>query len=289
MNLDSFLSDGLPAAGAAILGGLLSAALSWLYARRTIPQSHRVAVIGFPKAGKTSLIVALFAFYFRKGVRGASILPRGEETIRRVNTHIAEMEAGRGVSPTRDQDLFAFRAEVQRRSALPILERRYKLEIGDFPGEHSEEFISSDQPWLHNTNYFEWAMGADAFLFVVEAPKAMTDESDYVAVQKSAFRAAWQRIQEHHIDGARSLRRKTAVLVYTKADAVLDINATAGTRTRELERLKSKLDEKFADLIQYFRQTTPRFKTVLTSVVAKDSDERVGVDVVAQLILPGPQ
>lgn len=289
MNLENLFSDGLLGVALATLGALLSAAVSWVYARRTIPRSHRVAVIGFPQAGKTSLIVALFAFYFRRGIRGASILPRGEETIRRVNTHIAEMESGRGVSPTRDQDLFAFRAEVHRSSPLPFLKRRYKLEIGDFPGEQSEDFINSPQPWLHNTNYFEWAMGADAYLFVLDAPKAMSEESEYVATQKSAFRAAWQRIQEHHIDGARSLRGKTAILVYTKADVLVDLSYPTATRDKDLARLKARLDDRFSDLIQYFKQATPRFRTVLTSVLAKDSDERVGVHEVAELILPRQQ
>jgi hypothetical protein len=271
---------------ATILGSLLSATLAWLYTKRKIPQSHRVAVIGFPQAGKTSLIVSIFAFYFRHGVTGATILPRGEETIRRVNMHIAEMESGRGVSSTRDQDLFAYRAEVLRKSLIPFFDSRYKLEMGDFPGEQSEDFVLSDEPWLHNTNYFEWAMGADTFLFVIEAPKAIMNELDYVAAQKSAFRAAWQRIQEHHIDGARSLRRKATILVYTKADVLLDVRMLKKDRMFALEELKMKLDIMFADLINYMCQSAPRFRTVLTSVVARNLEERVGVEEVARLILP---
>ena len=58
MNLENLFSDGLLGVALATLGALLSAAVSWVYARRTIPRSHRVAVIGFPQAGKTSLIVA---------------------------------------------------------------------------------------------------------------------------------------------------------------------------------------------------------------------------------------
>ncbi|MDG4562468.1 MAG: 50S ribosome-binding GTPase [Candidatus Competibacter sp.] len=286
MSIDSLSLDSLITAISVAFGALLSAFASWVFARRTIPRSHRVAVIGFPQAGKTSLIVALFAHYFRRGVRGALILPRGEETIRRVNSLIAEVESGKGITPTTDQDLFAFRAEVNQRSALDLLSRRYKLEIGDFPGEYSEEFIASSQPWLHNTNYFEWAIGADAFLFVIDSKKALENKDNYVATQKSAFRAAWQRIREHHIDGARRLHGKSAVLVFTKADLVSDTSWTGSMKDQELERLNRRLDGLFADLIEYFRREIPRFRTVVTSVVSGDSDERVGVDVVATLILP---
>jgi predicted YcjX-like family ATPase len=268
------------------LGALLSAIASWIFARRTIPRSHRVAVIGFPQAGKTSLIVSVFAYYFRRGVRGAAIIPRGEETIRRVNMHMAEMESGKGVSPTRDQDLFAFRAEIHRRSVIPLLESRYKLEIGDFPGEQSEEFIESKHPWLHNTNYFEWAMGADAFIFVVDAAKVINFGPEYVSHQKSAFRAAIQRIEESHIDGKRGLKDKSAVLVYSKADVVLELAQKGSLRDYQAKQLKSSLDEQFRDLIEYFQRSIPTFKTVVTSVLDTDSERRLGIDEVANLILP---
>lgn len=267
-----------------ILIAIASALVSWLLGRRSIPRSHRVAVIGFPQAGKTSLIVALFAYYFRASVQGAQILPRGEETIHRVNKHIAEMDSGKGVSPTRDQDLFAFRAEVLRRSAIAILERRYKLEIGDFPGEHSEEFITSEQPWLHNTSYFEWAMSADVFIFVVDASKAWIEGDEYISKQKGAFRAALQRIEEHHIDGVRRLRKMVAMLVYTKADVLIDLSDGRGVR--DCVVLKNELDRRFEDLRDYFKQSFPRFETVLTSVYGADALRREGIRRVAELTVP---
>ena len=275
-------------------GIFLSAAASYILARRSILRSYRVAVIGFPQVGKTSLITALFAYLFKRGIRGASIVPRGEETITRINAHIAEMESGKGVAPTRDQDVFAYRAEVQSRSKFGLLPTKYKLEIGDFPGEQSEAFIESDQPWLHNTKYFQWAMGADAFLFVVDSSQCNGfDTVEYVAHQQSAFRAAWQRLADHHIDGGSSLRNKAVILVYTKADRILDgpphrfgAGAVPETLEDRTKKLHDFLDETFADFIYYVRRDAPKFKTVLTSVVKKQSLERIGIPEVADYMLP---
>ena len=266
----------------ALAGAILSMVVSWIFARKNIPRSYRVAVVGFPQAGKTSLITALFAYLFRNGIRGASIVARGEETITRINAHIADMESGVGVAPTRDQDLFAYRAEAQFRSVIAFLSTRYKLEIGDFPGEQTQAFVESENPWLHNTNYFQWAMGADAFIFVVDSEKAIANRDNYVAKQKSAFRAAWQRIQEHHIDGSIRLSRKPVILVYSKADKELGIFFTE----KNVEKFQSELDEKFADLIDYFRQDAKRFQTVLISVVLENRSERLGIAKLASYVLP---
>src|ERR1044072_2524860 len=36
--------------------------------------------------------------------------------------------------------------------------------------------------------------------------------------EKSALRAAWQRIREHHLDAASNISEKSLLLVFTKAD-----------------------------------------------------------------------
>ena len=72
---------------------------------------------------------------------------------------------------------------------------------------------------------------------------------------------------------------RQSVNVFTKADLVSDTSWTGSMKDQELERLNRRLDGLFADLIEYFRREIPRFRTVVTSVVSGDSDERVGVDV----------
>lgn len=255
--------------------------------------------MGFPRCGKTTLITALFAYMFRDGVRGASIVPRGEETIQRVNENLEQLELGRSVKPTTDQDVFAYRAEVITKSIL--LSSRYKLEIGDFPGEDTVKFTEQYGNWLHRTTYFEWAVEADAFVFVVDMRQAMGDSSGaYVAGQKRAFRAAWQRLQEKHLDGASNLASKPLILVFSKCDAFVK-NMESFSKDRvypvefveltpniqhNLKEIELVVLEKFSDLISYFERENRRFRTLFTSVYLNVHGDRKGIPELARFIMP---
>ena len=236
------------------------------------------------------MITAVFAFLFRRGIRGASILPRGDETISRVNSNMEALELGRPISPTRDQDVFAYRAEVKLRTFLGAL--RYKLEIGDFPGEDTVAFAEQYGDWLHRTNYFEWAISADAFVFVIDAGAVYEDSSgEYVARQKSALRAVWQRLQEHHLEGRSDLRRKPLILAFAKADLLLQrVDSRSYVPEPELivaiDRAKERMMYRFADLIDYLRRESDRFEVILTSVICNIDGERLGVPTIAKHLMP---
>ena len=301
----TFLVQALKDLGAfwgALLGAVLSALITWYFSARRMPASYRIAVLGFPKSGKTTLITAVFAYLFRRGVRGASIVPRGEETIQRISDNMEKLELGRPIGPTTDQDVFAYRAEVSI-SGL-IFTARYKLEIGDFPGENTVDFAETYGDWLHRTKYFEWAVGADAFVFVLDTGAILLDESgEYVARQKRAFRAAWQRLQEHYLDGPADLSRRPLILVFTKADSLV-FGGTAeelrsATMAKEfarattiprgqIESIGGDIRARLRDLIEYFERESRRFRVVLTSVFLNVDDERLGIPEVAHYIMPRP-
>lgn len=265
-----------------------------------MPSSYRIAVVGFPESGKTTLITAVFAFLFRRGIKGASIVPRGEETIKRINENMEQLELGRPLGRTKDQDVFAYRAEVKLKSF--IVPRHYKLEIGDFPGENSVAFAEEYGDWLHLTRYFEWAISADAFLFVVDTGRVLLDDSgEYVAGQKRALRAAWQRLQEYHLEGAADVRTKPLVLIFAKADLLL---VRDSSKIRELafgqespplasldtpKSLNREVDaiiERFGDLIEYFERENRRFDIVFASVFINVKEERLGIPRIARFIMP---
>jgi GTPase SAR1 family protein len=284
-----FASIGLTLA----LVSLASAALSWFISRQRIPTSYRIAVLGFPRAGKTTLITAVFAYLFKAGLRGVSIVPRGDETIQKINADMEQLELGQPLKPTTDQEVFAYRAEVRPRSG--VFTRNYKLEIGDFPGEDTVAFAEVYGDWLHKTKYFQWAVDSDAFMFIVDTTLVVSsDGTEYVARQKRAFRAAWQRLQEHYLDGSRDLSRRPLLLVFAKADALwgmpIDPDSHKVQYGVEESAAKFKLQEisdQFSDLIAYFKHESRRFSTILTSVVLKDkSGERLGIPQVARAIMP---
>jgi GTPase SAR1 family protein len=281
---------------------LVTVVATWQVLVRRLPSSYRIAVIGFPKSGKTTLITAVFAYLFRRGIRGASIVPRGDETIKRVNRNMEQLELGRPIGPTTDQDVFAYRAEVKLSNL--IFERTYKLEIGDFPGENTVDFAEEVGDWLHETRYFEWAIGGDAFLLVVDVAAVLLDETgEYVARQKRALRAAWQRLEEHHLDSRTDMKKKPLILVFTKADCLLeeqtasDISGLAyGLKPPSMvsltdNRIKPEEDhilERFADLIDYFKRENRRFVVVFASVFINMQGERLGIPEIARYVMPKP-
>nr|VFK39443.1 MAG: 50S ribosome-binding GTPase [Candidatus Kentron sp. TC] len=282
--------------------------------KRAFPISHMVSFIGYPRSGKTTLITALFSEVFAQRIlRGVNIIPRGAETIERVNEDIARLETGRELAPTTAQDLFSYRVEML--TGKTSLSRRYKIEIGDFPGEDSENLANKDAAWLHKTKYFQWALNADVFIFVIDLEN-LTDLGDdrareYKSLLERSFRAAWQRIKEHHYDGARKLRNNPVILAFTKADLLLDSEnsyrensaASAGNapgnyhrpvvldskeRNRELSEKQESIEAYFRDIIQYLGSETSRFHVIFTSAFAKEKPDsvRFGIEELARSVLP---
>lgn len=207
--------------GAVAIGALITVALGIITSflgRSRLPIAYSIAVVGFPRSGKTSLITAMFGELFAGRYLRYQVFPRGETTIERINRDLELLELGKSLGPTTDQDLFAYRADVV--GGAVVFPAVYKVEIGDFPGEDSAEFAERFSDWFHQTPYFKWVMAADAFIFVVDLGCVIDNDSthEYVARLSRAVRAAWQRLQENHLQGERSLSWKPVALVFMKAD-----------------------------------------------------------------------
>jgi len=67
---------------------LVTAQFTLQLTSRKLSASYRIAILGFPRSGKTTMITALFAYMFRRGINGTPVLPRGEETINRINANL---------------------------------------------------------------------------------------------------------------------------------------------------------------------------------------------------------
>nr|VFJ73199.1 MAG: 50S ribosome-binding GTPase [Candidatus Kentron sp. FM]VFJ74573.1 MAG: 50S ribosome-binding GTPase [Candidatus Kentron sp. FM]VFK23500.1 MAG: 50S ribosome-binding GTPase [Candidatus Kentron sp. FM] len=293
----------------------LSLGILWFFASssyKNFPISHMVAFIGYPRSGKTTLITSLFAEIFAQRIlRGINIIPRGEETIKRVNGDIARLETGQELSATTDRDLFNYRVEML--TGRSFLSKRYKIEIGDFPGEDSENLSNKTVDWLYETKYFQWALNADVFIFVIDLEYLSDPESnaarEYKSTMEKAFRAAWQRLKEHHYDGARRLRGNPVVIAFTRADLLLapgDSDAgnsmgDLGNRPKDYSKpavidprgkaMMEKQDQVktyFRDIIEYFGSETNRLHVIFTSVFAKGKTDgsRLGMDELARSVLP---
>ena len=303
INLMTEVLNYLSNQGVAVLAGaVVSAAISIyasLVARKKLPLAHNVAVVGYPRSGKTTLITALFAEIFSRNISSISITPRGEETIKRINDDIARLESGRELGPTTDQDLFAYRAEML--TGKSIFAKRYKIEIGDFPGEDSKELATKEVEWLHELPYFKWVLNADAFIFIIDSANIAFEENplDYRSKITSSFRAAWQKLKDHHYDGMKGLLNKPVVIVFSKLDLLVGNMSSSNKSTNrvpevksfteeQLEPVKCKLMNDYNDLIRYFKSETKQFNVVFSSSFAKDQKDgvRVGAKKLLGSVLP---
>jgi hypothetical protein len=104
-----------------------------------IPVSYKIAVIGLPGAGKTTLITALFEL-IQRGIHVDRVRLHGVDTINTINKYIARLSGHNSMGPTKEKDIFVFRFSYIKR--IGFLRRLFDVEIADFPGEYSA-WISS--------------------------------------------------------------------------------------------------------------------------------------------------
>lgn len=127
-----------------IIFGALMAYRAWTGG--PTPISHKIAVIGLQRTGKTTLITALFEYILKENKILRARL-HGSNTINRINKNIARL--GSGLEPTKEVDTFAFRFSYRRplfniSSFSSVLDTLYDVEMADFPGEYSAD-ISKDE------------------------------------------------------------------------------------------------------------------------------------------------
>ena len=205
--------------------------------RKDLKIAHNIAVIGFPKSGKTTLITSLFSEIMFNHILYINSTVRGEDTINRINEDIEKLKIGGKLGATTDQDVFAYRFDVTNMGLL--FKKTMKVQIGDFPGEDSEYFYDNFGPWLHKTPFFKWVMQADSFIFVIDTARVLLDyDGKYKAQMIKSIIAAWQHIVEYHIESETRTRRKNVSIVFTKSDLLL-IKNDEDINTDYVEHLNS--------------------------------------------------
>lgn len=277
--------------------------------RSDFSTSHTVGIVGLPRSGKTTLIVGSWAESFSRNV-WTRITPRGTNVIERVNEYLALLDNGRAIGPTTDQDRFSFRADVSLDRLF--FKRRYKLEIGDFPGEDSKKYFEEYGPWLHRTEFFKWVIEADAVAFVVDIAEYMIRREQYVNEISASIRAAWQHLADARKTFFRDRSLPNAALVFAKADLLEHASAADGSRLAQdslAEKIRSiafsdtvpakhDLSERvlrdseqevlrdFSNLISYFQSEDAKFNYVFTSVFGTLQGKRLGISRFLDLVLP---
>lgn len=276
---------------------------------RQLPSAYSIAVVGLPRSGKTTLITRSFNEIFSRKILGIKLLPKGSQTIERVNLDIENLETGKKLGPTTDQDLFAYRANIEFPSIFPFRSRNLKVEFGDFPGEDSEELSSEENDWLHNTPFFKWVMEADSIIFVVDLAHYLSSQKNstvYKAKVSKAIRAAWQHINEYH-EKKYKLKKMPIVLAFTKSDlfsitteaqdidevskAIIELGfekapPIVDINKRDYESGKVSACKDFNDLISFLSKETSQFDVVFVSCFGRINGNFIGIAKMLKKIIP---
>jgi GTPase SAR1 family protein len=270
--------------------------------KNRIYKSYQIAVVGFPQSGKTTLITTLLNEILLHNIYG-EIIPRGLETIEKINRDIASIELGIPLEPTKNQDMFDYRIDLKRKKTL--FSESFKVEIGDFPGENSDEFMEKYGPWFHSTTFFKWVMEADTYIFTIDTLKILLDvNGDYHSKISSAIRAAWQIILEHHFEGKNSIKHKKVIIVFTKADLLIDENEIKNLTNNGIQMptgypkvikrfsinkfddLKQPIIDQYSDLLNYFVNNKIFIQVLFVSYFAENSNTKMGLPKLAKFIMP---
>jgi len=183
------------------------------------PSAYNIAVIGSPQSGKTTFITSLFREIFEQNIKGLDVKLTSTSTIERVNEDLKRLQQGKAILPTRGDDIFPYRADLTLRGLLfPTI---YQVQIGDFPGEDSEQYVKAYGEWLHPPPFFKWATGTDALVFMIDLSHMIDRdgkrELKYIATMTAAIRAAWQNLLTDNTNERRPTKSKPlAIRLYAK-------------------------------------------------------------------------
>lgn len=184
--------------------------------------SLRVAVIGQPRAGKTTLITVIFDRVM-SGKLAKNATVSGRKTVDRITSHLLTMRSGSSVKSTEDEDIFAYRFQIKRRF-LRLIPNQYDVEIADFPGEYSDQLSldlasrdhSSDN--LVSKEFFSWVLQADRYIFAIDVGEWLNDGRDYVLKIDALLKNTVLLLKQELLD--ESVYERPVVVIFTKSDLI---------------------------------------------------------------------
>lgn len=186
--------------------------------------SRRIAVIGEPRAGKTTLITAIFD-QIMSGHSAKNITVSGRKTVDRITDHLMRVRRGGHLEATRDSDVFAYRFQ-HKRMISGVIPVRYDVEIADFPGEYSQQLSlnladqESKDDLLVSKEFFSWVLQAQRYIFVIDIEKYMGRGQAYCSEIDSMIKNVVLNLKQELLD--ESVYDRSVIVVFTKMDLLLD-------------------------------------------------------------------
>ncbi len=185
------------------------------------PYSFVIALVGLRGTGKTIFLTSLFDYLMTSVVPGFDFAPYGVETLDEVTRNLDQLTSGKWLPSTTSEDIYHFRAQAV--SGKGLLTKRFKLEIGDYPGESSTELVKGDGKRLHKSDYFKDIVQSDAVFLAIGCDVLLEASEARLAREENALVAALNYLKEMKgVPVGRPMRTPLAIIL-TKADLLGDI------------------------------------------------------------------
>lgn len=209
--------------------------------------SHAIAVLGYPRSGKTTLIVTTL-YRILSSHRARNVRVTGKETVEKISAYNEQILKGVNLTSTADKDSFLYRFQYEKAEhsllarILGRTSRSYDVAVADFPGEYSEDLAEgkkirrrkkaevtdheveveaslgpSHVGRLYDPEYHSWISQADKFLILVDIVDLVKSSMDTSEVKARIFSAVFY-LKESSLEESKSLHQKPAALVFTKSD-----------------------------------------------------------------------
>lgn len=249
---DMILAVGLSTGIFSLLASIYTAfrAASLSYAR---PFTMRIAVVGPPNSGKTTLLTMIYRELSVNQDSSVHFMPYGTETIEFISRNIERLSNGNWPLPTLPGILFPFRARASVRKGL--ISKEFIIEAGDYAGEHMEEFLPEEVGFLHKSDYFQYVLDADAIFFILDGRRLYEGgRSAQVAVDE-IFTAA-QIYLSSKGRGPGAVSQVPAALVITKSDLINRYDSEYHVVFDRIEKLQSLLSINFRKTMVFFVSAT---------------------------------
>jgi hypothetical protein len=231
------------------------------------PTTLSVSLIGLPNSGKTVYLTVLFDTLMTSSQgRKANALrfaPYGYETLEEVTENVELLKRNIWLSRTGPAEIFPFRATATLGRGLT--RRRYKVEIRDFAGEHTEELLAESR-WLHKSHYFRTVVESDAVLLALDCEEVLRREERDPSLDGIFVTAVQALIADKGVAADERLRAPVALL-FMKADLILS-RAELQNRTLTGTTLEA-LTQRLPRLVSLCQDRCSSFRSFLVSSVGE--------------------
>lgn len=211
------------------------------------PTTKRISLIGAPQAGKSVFLTVLFneLAVNKHHNKFISFQPYGYETVQITNKNFSSLMDSEWLPRTKYNESFHYSAKAVLNRK--IFKRIIKLEIGDYAGEHLNEFDDTEESFSKRTTFYKHVLSSDGILIAI-------DSNDFKRFPNSKLESQLVSTLQIFLDEAgvepNQMSRIPISVLFLKIDEIISVRNFSEYAEEELkEKLKLEI-ERLSNLIE---------------------------------------